>query len=67
MKGNAEFYRMDKSKWRFSKITSFKIVMSSLFFLIYILQEKNMRKKIMLKPTMFIPKAIVLFTASEGI
>ena len=66
MKGHAEFYRMDKSKWQFSKMTSFKIVMSSLFFF-YILQEKNMRKKIMLKPTLFIPKAIVLITASEGI
>lgn len=57
MKSNAEFYGTDKSKWPVSKITSFKIVMSSLFFLIYILQEKY-EEKIMLKPTMFIPKAM---------
>ena len=58
MKSNAKFYRMDKSKWWFSKITSFKIVMGSLFF--FILQEKNYEEKNMLKHAMFNPKAKVL-------
>lgn len=43
MKGHAEFYRMDKSKWQFSKMTSFKIVMSNLFFL-YIARKKYEEK-----------------------
>ena len=35
---------MDKSKWWFSKITSFKIVMGSLFFF-YIARKKLWGKK----------------------
>lgn len=59
MKGNAEFIGRIKVNGGFSKIASFKIVMSSLFFLtIYITRKKKYEEKNHAKTPMFIPKAI---------